>query len=78
MNFLLIGHTHDHIDKMFSRFSKKLVRCDDFTLPTLSKLIVEAYTLKPKVQHLNEVYDFKGFCMDGDGTKSKVLASLII
>ena len=24
VNFLLVGHTHDHIDQMFSRFSKKL------------------------------------------------------
>ena len=23
VNFLLVGHTHDHIDQMFSRFSKK-------------------------------------------------------
>ena len=27
INLLLVGRTHDHIDKMFSRFSKKLARC---------------------------------------------------
>ena len=59
VNFLLVGHTHDHIDQMFSRFSKKLARCDAFTLPMLSRLITEAYTPKPDVQHLDEVYDFK-------------------
>ena len=59
---------------MFSRFSKKLVRCDAFTLPTLSRLIMEAYTPNPDVQHLDEVYDFKRFCMDGDGTSGRVLA----
>ena len=45
-------------------------------LPAQLKLIIEAYTPKPKVQHLNEVYDFKRLCMDGDGIQSKVLAPL--
>ena len=76
VNFLLVGHTHDHIDQMFSRFSKKLVRCDAFTLPTLSRIITEAYTPKPDVHHLDKVYDFKRFCVDGDGTSDRVLAQL--
>ena len=76
VNFLLVGHTHDPIDQMFSRFSKKLARCDGFTLPTLSRMITEAYTPKPDVQHLDKVYDFKGFCVDGDGTSGRVLAPL--
>ena len=61
---------------MFSRFSKKLARCDAFTLPTLSRMITEAYTQKPGVQHLDNVYDFKRFYVDGDGTSGGVLASL--
>ena len=52
---------------MFSMFSKKLVRCDALTLPMLPKMISKAYTPKPEVRHLNEVYDFKRFCMDSDG-----------
>ena len=61
VNFLLVDHTHDNIDQMFSKFSKKLVRCNALTLPMLSKLIIEAYTPKLEVQHLNEVYDCKQF-----------------
>ena len=76
VNFLLVGHTHDHIDQMFSRFSKMLARCDTFTLPTLSRLFTEAYTPKPDIQHLDEVYDFKRFYVDGDGTSGRVLAPL--
>ena len=76
VNFLLVGHTHDHTDQMFGRFSKKLARCDAFTLPTLERLITKAYTPKPDLQHLDEVYDFKRFCMDGDGTSGRVLALL--
>ena len=61
---------------MFSRFWKKLERCDAFTLPTLERLIMEAYTPKPDVQHLDEVYDFKRFYVDGDGTSRRVLTPL--
>ena len=65
VNFLLVGHTHDHINQMFSRFSKKLAQCDAFTLSMLTKLISEVYTPKPEVHHLNELYDFKRFCNVG-------------
>ena len=39
-------------------------------------MITEAYTPKPDVRHLDEVYDFKHFCVDGDGTSGRVLAPL--
>ena len=77
VNFLLVGHTHDHIHQMFIRLSKKLARCDAFTLPTLERLITEAYTLKPDVQHLDKVYDFKRFWMVM-GRRVDVLHCLII
>ena len=63
VNFLLVGHTHDHIDQMFSTFSKKLSRYDAFTLPALSGLISRAYTPKPEVVHLKEIYDFKRYSL---------------
>jgi hypothetical protein len=76
VNFLLVGHTHDHIDQMFSTFSKKLSRCDAFTLPTLSTLICESYTPKPEVIHLTEVYDFKRYAQGTDDNNIKVFAAL--
>ena len=39
-------------------------------------MITEAYTPKPDVRHLDEVYDFKQVYMDGDGTFGRVLAAL--
>ena len=33
VNFLLAGHKHDHINQMFSTFSRQLSRYDAFTLP---------------------------------------------
>ena len=44
VNILLVGHTHDHIDKMFSNFSRQLSRCDAFTLTKLFDVIFYAYT----------------------------------
>ena len=73
VNFLLVGHTHDHVDQMFGRFSKKLARCNALMIPTLSKLINEAYTSKPEVHHLNEFYDFKHIYMDGNGAQFRVV-----
>ena len=76
VNFLLVGHTHDHIDQMFSTFSKKLSRYDAFTLPVLSKLISEAYTPKPEIMHLLEVYDFKRYALGIDNESNRVFAQL--
>ena len=76
VNFLLVGHTHDHIDQMFSTFSKKLSRYDAFTLPALCNLIVDAYTPKPEVLHLTEVYDFKRYALETDADHNKVFARL--
>ena len=42
VNFLLVGHTHDHIDQMFSTFSRQLSRHDAFTLPKLVYIISDA------------------------------------
>jgi hypothetical protein len=58
VNFLLVGHTHDHIDQMFNTFSKKISRSDAFTLLSLSSLICESYTPKPEAIHLIEVYNY--------------------
>ena len=73
VNFLLVGHTHNHIDQMFSTFSKKLSRYDAFTLPALCDLISQAYTPKPEIVHLKEIYDFKRYAHDGN---IRVLAQL--
>lgn len=46
MGFLLVGHTHDQIDQMLSKFSSCLNKEDAYTLDSLIKLIEESY--KPK------------------------------
>ena len=76
VNFLLVGHTHDHIDQMFSTFSRQLSRYDAFTLPKLFDIICDAYTPRPNLIHLKEIYDFKRYIADGGEGNVKVLALL--
>ena len=42
----------------------------------LTTLITEACIPKPELRYLNDVYDFKRFCMDCDGAQGRVLAPL--
>ena len=63
VNFLLARYSHDHIDQMFSMFSKKFSRYDGLTLLVLFGLIKEAYTPKLEVLHLKRVYDFKHYAL---------------
>ena len=76
VNFLLVGHTHDHIDQMFSTFSRQLSRYNAFTLPHLVTIICEAYTPRPTVVHLTQIYDFKRYISHDPKSQDKVLAQL--
>ena len=66
VNFLLVGHTHDHIDQMFSTFSRQLSRCESFTLPKLFDVICDACTPRPNVIHIKEIYDLKRYITDNE------------
>ena len=72
----MVGHTHDHIDKMFSTVSRQLSPCDAFTLPKLFDVICDVYMLGPNLIHLKEIYDFKRYITDGGEGNEKVLAQL--
>ena len=43
VGFLLVGHTHDHIDQMFSHFSRTLRRRKFKILPSLIEIVRKAY-----------------------------------
>ena len=74
VNFLLVGHIHDHIDQMLSTFSKKLSRYDAFTFPKLFDVICDAYTPCSNVIHLKEIYDFERYIVDAGQGNVKGLA----
>ncbi|KAL3694143.1 hypothetical protein R1sor_007794 [Riccia sorocarpa] len=59
VGFLIVGHTHDHVDKMFSRFSVALRGKKAFTMPQMQHVIQEAYVPSPVFEVLEETWDFK-------------------
>ena len=64
INFLIVGHTHDDIDALFSRWSYKLRRTDYPTLLLLMKSFMDTES-RPVIPHLiEEVPNFKKF-VDG-------------
>lgn len=58
---MLVGHTHDDIDQMFSRFSKHLQRNDAPTVGELHARCKAAYTPEPSTEYLEEVVDWCGW-----------------
>lgn len=66
IGFLLVGHTHDQIDQMFSRFSTKLNKQRAFRLESLEEIIMDSYKPKPEIVFVEEVADFKKFVNDKD------------
>ncbi|KAL3687988.1 hypothetical protein R1sor_014297 [Riccia sorocarpa] len=59
VGFLMVGHTHDHVDQMFSRFSVALRKRQPFTMPELRMVIQESYSPSPSFEVLEETWDFK-------------------
>ncbi|KAL3691155.1 hypothetical protein R1sor_004806 [Riccia sorocarpa] len=59
VGFLIVGHTHDHVDQMFSRFSVALRGKKAFTMPQMQQVTQEAYVPSPVFEVLEETWDFK-------------------
>lgn len=64
LGFLLVGHTHDQIDQMLSRFSKKLNHMSTLILPIMVEIINGSYTLAPHIIFFNDTLDFKRLITD--------------
>ena len=74
LGFLMVGHTHEDIDALFSRFSEKIRKQAVFTFPHLMKIFNECVSMHPTPFLLQKVADFKGFvkgCLH-DGADSLV------
>ncbi|GBG93155.1 hypothetical protein CBR_g59742 [Chara braunii] len=65
LNFLLVGHTDEDIDQMFSCFSRRLNLQSAFDLPELKHVIRESYTNEVGkavvLERMTETYDWKEF-----------------
>ena len=55
----MVGHTHETIDQMFSRFSDKLSHNNAQTLPKLHEILRESYMPTPTVDHLETTLNYK-------------------
>jgi hypothetical protein len=55
--FLLVGHTHDHIDQMFKHFLVTLKRKYVGSIPSLIECIKKAYISEPVFHILEETVD---------------------
>lgn len=64
LGFLLVGHTHDQIDQMFSRFSRRLAKHKAYTFEELCSIISKSYTPEPIITLLTETFDFKRYAFD--------------
>ncbi|KAL3687668.1 hypothetical protein R1sor_013977 [Riccia sorocarpa] len=61
LGFLLVDHTHDFVDQMFSRFSQALRRENAFTMSRLRSVIQNSYDPKPITSVILQTWDFKNF-----------------
>ncbi|KAK3107663.1 hypothetical protein FSP39_019447, partial [Pinctada imbricata] len=65
LSFLMVGHTHEDVDQMFSRFALGLQKKAVTTLPVLQDHLKQAYSPESIVQHLSNIWDFRQLALDG-------------
>ncbi|KAK2549232.1 hypothetical protein P5673_030338 [Acropora cervicornis] len=61
LSYLLVGHTHEDVDQMFSRISESLKKEDTTTLKALRILINDSYTPNPSTMYVHNIYDMKSW-----------------
>ena len=62
LRFLMVRHTHEDIDSMFSKFLEKLRVTQTYTLPHFMDTLRTNLTSSPAPFLLIEVPDFKKYC----------------
>ena len=73
LNFLVVGHTHDLIDQVFSRYSVAMSLKECKTLSEMGQVLKSAYTIKPwkkeiaeKLRKLQAAKENGDFLADGE------------
>src|SRR5450759_689618 len=77
VGFLIVGHTHDQIDQMFSRFSVRLAKCKAFTYEALCTIIKDSYKPVPDINLLTETFDFRRFAFSDPSIVVHTLQNII-
>jgi hypothetical protein len=60
----LVGHTHDQIDQIFSRFSVKITKCKAFVYDDFCKIIQRSYKPTQEICLLIETFDFRRYAFN--------------
>ena len=68
LSFLMVRHTHEDVDQMFSRISVHLTGKAIPTLPVLQGLMRDAYHPTPMVQHLDGLGNYRELRMASAAT----------
>lgn len=72
LGFLMVGHTHEGVDALFSRFSERLQTKMIFTFPHLMDHFLQCESSTPAPFFMTPVLDFKsfvqGYMCDGQDT----------
>ncbi|KAL3688706.1 hypothetical protein R1sor_015015 [Riccia sorocarpa] len=61
VNFLMVGHTHEDVDELFSKVSAQTINKDVLTLPALMAEIWDSETMHPVPLLLEEVAHYKSY-----------------
>ncbi|KAL3694860.1 hypothetical protein R1sor_008511 [Riccia sorocarpa] len=61
VNFLMVGHTHEDVDALFSKVSAQTINKDVLTLPALMAEIWDRETMHPVPLLLEEAADYKSY-----------------
>ncbi|KAL3682625.1 hypothetical protein R1sor_000647 [Riccia sorocarpa] len=61
VNFLLVGHTHEDVDALFSKVSARTINKDVITLPALMAEVWDSEAMHPVPMLLEEVADYKTY-----------------
>ena len=72
VGFLLVGNTHDHIDKKFSHFSVTLRRKNVGSLPSLIETIRKLYNPEHVFHTLEETIDMQRFIQGSYGEEMRI------
>ena len=66
MNYLLVGHTHEIIDQVFSRYSVALRKENCLTLSELMEVAKVCYNPRPTAEHVQSVTDWQDWFISND------------
>ncbi|XP_070547237.1 uncharacterized protein [Ptychodera flava] len=59
LHFLLVGHTHEDIDQLFSCISRHLKKTNIYTMDDMERAVMNSYNVPVFVKHVEGVFDIK-------------------